>query len=315
MTERPPTASRRQRGVELNRVWDRVIPISLFLTFAMVSAQKLIVWATTGHLWVDLRIYRAAAAEALAGGNPWGVIVDGYYYAAPPTSLIPYVPAAFLPVDVATALYALVFGAAAVAAVRALGLPLWWVLFPPLFEAFIDLNSDVLVLALLLGGPALGGAAVICKVYGAVPLVLQRRWSALAWAGLLRSRSPFPGGSTYIEQRELVLGRLAEQAGSLSAWGTWLLIPTVIALAYLRGRGASWLVVPALWPSTQLHYSTIGTPAAKRSPLIAFLFCFTIPFLPPIAVILEAIRVAILGWWGRRRQDQPAAEPDPAPAT
>jgi hypothetical protein len=188
------------------------------------------------------------------------------------------------------------------------------VLFPPLFEAFIDLNSDVLVLALLLGGPALGGAAVICKVYGAVPLVLQRRWSALAWAGLF-ALVTLPWWITYIEQRELVLGRLAEQAGSLSAWGTWLLVPTVIALAYLRGRGASWLVVPALWPSTQLHYSTIGTPAAKRAPLIAFLFCFTIPFLPPIAVILEAIRVAILDWWGRRRRDQPAAETGPAPAT
>src|SRR5215204_6622950 len=112
MTERPSTASRRPRGVELDRVWERVIPISLFLTFAMVSAQKFIVWATTGHLWVDLRIYRAAAAEALAGGNPWGVIVDGYYYEAPPTSLLPYVPAAFLPVNVATAIYAVVFGAA-----------------------------------------------------------------------------------------------------------------------------------------------------------------------------------------------------------
>src|SRR5262245_43651077 len=152
MEKRPATAVRPPGGVDFDRVAQRVIPIALFLTFAMVSAQKLVTWATTGHLWVDLRIYRAAAAEALAGGNPWNVIVDGYYYAAPPTSLIPYVPATFMPVDVATAVYAVVFAAAAVAAVRALRLPLWWVLFPPLFEAVLDLNSDVLVLALLLGG-------------------------------------------------------------------------------------------------------------------------------------------------------------------
>jgi hypothetical protein len=310
----PATAARRPGGVDLERVFERVVPIALFLTFAMVSAQKLVTWATTGHLWVDLRIYRAAAAEALAGGNPWNVIVDGYYYAAPPTSLLPYVPATFMPVDVATAVYAVVFVVAALAAVRALRLPLWWVLFPPLFEAVIDLNSDVLVLALLLGGPALGGAAVICKVYAAVPLLLQRRWTALAWAAGFALLS-LPWWITFFEQRDVVLGRLAYQAGTLSAWGTWLLIPTVIALAYLRGRGASWLAVPALWPSTQLHYSTVGTPAAKRAPLIAFLFCFTIPLLPPLAVILEALRVWFLGWLARRRATRPVVETDAAPAT
>jgi hypothetical protein len=314
MKTRPPTAEPHLRGVDLDRVWERVIPISLFLTFAVVSAQKLVTWATTGHLWVDLRIYRAAAAEALAGGNPWNVIVDGYYYAAPPTSLIPYIPATFMPVDVATAVYAVVFAGAAVAAVRALRLPIWWVLFPPLFEAVIDLNSDVLVLALLLGGPVLGGAAVICKIYGAVPLLLQRRWTALAWAAAFALLS-LPWWPTFIEQRGVILDRLAYQAGTLSAWGTWLLIPTVIALAYLRGRGASWLAVPALWPSTQLHYSTVGTPAAKRIPLIAFLFCFTIPLLPPIAVILEALRVALLNWMARRRATHPNVETDAAAAT
>ena len=110
-----------------------------------------------------------------------------------------------------------------------------------------------------------------------------------------------------IEQRELVLGGSPTQAGNLSAVGTWLLVPTVIALAYLRGRGASWLVVPALWPSTQLHYSTIGTPAAKRSPLIAI----PVLFHDPIPAADRGHPRGDLGWRslvgaGRRHQDQPA---------
>ena len=109
-----------RRGIRLDYVLSRVTPIALCFTFVVVSADKFVVWAVTGHLGVDLRIYRAAAAAGLSGGNPWSVIVDGYYFAAPPTSLLPYVPAALMPVDVATVVYAVVFGAAAIAAVRAL---------------------------------------------------------------------------------------------------------------------------------------------------------------------------------------------------
>ncbi len=73
-----------------------------------------------------------------------------------------------------------------------------------------------------------------------------------------------------------------------------MMIPAVIALGVLRSRGAEWLVVPALWPFTQLHYSAIATPAARRSPFLAFLLSFGIPLLPPLAVIAEATRVIIL---------------------
>src|SRR5688500_10174865 len=85
--ENPP------RSIRLDWVLARVVPISLFLTFVVVSVDKLVVWVVSGNLAIDLRIYRAAAEAGLRGLNPWDVAVGGYYFAAPPPSLLPYVPA------------------------------------------------------------------------------------------------------------------------------------------------------------------------------------------------------------------------------
>jgi hypothetical protein len=90
-----------------------------------------------------------------------------------------------------------------------------------------------------------------------------------------------------------------------SAWGSWVAIPTVVALFVLRGRGASWLAVPALWPFTQLHYSCLAMPAARRSATLAFLLSFAIPLLPAVAVIIEAIRVTLIRVLVRDPIDQP----------
>jgi hypothetical protein len=295
--------------------WDfvasRALPGALFLTFLAVCVDKFVYWAATGQLAVDLRIYRAAAGEALRGGNPWAVFVDGYHFAAPPPSLIPYFPAALLPEDVATVAYALVFSIASILAVRALRLPIWWVLFPPLFESILDLNADVLVLALLLGGQRVGGAAVLAKVYAVIPLLLQGRWRGLAVGmGLVLLSAPW--WPTFFEQRETIVRNLANQAGSLSAWGTWLMVPTVVALSALGRRDAAWLAVPALWPSTQLHYATVALPAMRRRPLLAFLFCFAIPLLPAVAVIAEAVRVLLVDRVQARRSPEPDLSVPPA---
>ena len=291
-------------SVRLDRVWARVVQVALFLTFAAVSGQKFVAWATSGHLGVDLRVYRTAAEVALRGGNPWAVIVDGYYFAAPPPSLLPFIPAALMPEGIAHVVYAVGLTIAALFALRRLRLPFWWILFPPLFEGLIDLNLDVLLVPLLLGGPLAGGAAVVCKAYAVIPLLLQRRWRPIAWSVPLVLLS-LPWWLTYFENREAILTTLGAQAGSLSAWGTWLMIPTAVALAALRGRGSSWIAVPALWPSTQLHYSSIALPAMKQSPVLAFLFCFAIPLLPPIAVMAEAIRVGVSQRLRERRVHAP----------
>ena len=125
----------------------------LLVTFVMVTVARLINAARLETFAIDLRIYRAAADAALAGHDPWAVAVHGLTFAGPPPTLLAYMPAAVLPEAVAIALYAVVSVVAAVAVLRALHLPLWWLLFPPISESLIVLNADILVIALLVAAP------------------------------------------------------------------------------------------------------------------------------------------------------------------
>jgi hypothetical protein len=280
------------------------VPIGLALTFALVSGDKLLYWTSSGLLGADLRIYRLAAVAGLGGGNPWGDIGRDFQFAGPPPSLLPYLPAAFLPEDTAVLLYALGMVAGAAAVVRALGLPIWWLLFPPLFESLLSLSADALVLACVANAPAIAGASVAFKIYGAIPLLVQRRWRALVVAGLIVLLS-LPWWGHFLASRDAVANTLLTGTARLSAWGTWLMIPTVIALWVLRSRGAEWMIVPALWPATQLHYSTIALPAIARSPLMAFMLSFSVPLLPPLAVMAEAARVLVVNRFIVRKPLQP----------
>jgi hypothetical protein len=279
--DRPP-AARVRAAVSL---W------GLALVFVAITVERTISAYRLGYIAVDLRIYRAAAAAALQGGDPWRAGAEGLTFAAPPPALIPYLPAALVPEGVAIAVYGGLSVLAAVMAIRAVGLPLWWLLFPPLAECIVVLNSDVFVIALLLCARRWAFAAIVFKLYAAVPLLIQGRWAAIAIGGLVCAAS-LPLLPQFIADRELIGEALDVQAsGGLSAWGTWLMVPTIAALVILRHRGAEWLAVPALWPFTQLHYSVLGLPVAARSPLTAFLLCFSVLYLPPIAVIILATEV------------------------
>lgn len=261
----------------------------LALIFVMVTVERTMSAISLGFVAVDLRIYRTAAIAAWQGGDPWKVGAEGLTFAAPPPALIPYLPAGAIPEILAILVYGALSVAAAILAIRALHLPLWWLMFPPLAESIVVLNADVFVIALLLCGQRWAAASILFKVYAAVPLLLQRRWTAVLVGGLLCAVS-LPLLGTFIADRDLIAHALDEQSsGGLSAWSSWLMVPTIAALAILRGRGAEWLAVPALWPFTQLHYSVLALPAAARSPLTAFLLCFAVLYLPPIAVIILAI--------------------------
>jgi hypothetical protein len=164
-------------------------------------------------------------------------------------------------------------------------------LFPPISDSLIVLNPDVVVVGLLVALPRLAPAAVVLKVYAAVPLALTQRWRPLL-IGLLLSLLSVPWWPDFLAASPSIEGSLATQSfGGLSAWGTWLLIPTVLALVALWKRGAEWLAVPALWPYTQLHYAAIALPVAAKDPVVAFLLSFPVVFLAPIATIYYAVKV------------------------
>jgi hypothetical protein len=77
--------------------------------------------------------------------------------------------------------------------------------------------------------------------------------------------------------------------------------------------------VPAIWPASQLHYSTMALPV--MSPLLAVFLAVPLLRLPPQVIILEVVRRLIApyvtGYLDRhRRPAQPpgdsAAAPEPA---
>jgi hypothetical protein len=299
-------------GVFGRRSRARLVMTGLITTFAVVTVYRMINAAALGSFAVDLRIYRLAADAGIHGGDPWAASVIGFTFAGPPPSLLPYVPAAIVPEGVAIAIYGALSVGAAVLALRTLGLPLWWLLFPPISESLIVLNPDVIVIALLLAVPRLAPLAVLCKVYAAIPLAIAGRWIALAVGlGLCLLSAPF--WPAFFAHRDAIGAALVAQSyGGASAWGTWLLVPTVVALVWLRRRGAEWLAVPAVWPYTQLHYAALALPIAARDSVVAYLLAFPLPFVAPIATIYYAVRL-----WGHARlgdQRADATKTDPSPS-
>ena len=284
----------------------------LFVTFVMVTVARLINAARLETFAIDLRIYRAAADAALTGHDPWAVAVRGLTFAGPPPTLLAYMPAAVLPEGLAIGLYAAVTVVAAVAVLRALQLPLWWLLFPPVSESLIVLNPDILVIALLVAAPRFAALSIPLKVYAAVPLALSLRWRPLI-VGCALCLLSVPWWSDFLGAREAISASLAAQSyGGGSAWGTWLMLPAIAALAVLWRRGAEWLAVPAIWPYTQLHYSALALPVAAKNALVALLLCFAVWFAAPLATIVYAVWVLVQPRLAAYRLGVAKIEPSPS---
>lgn len=246
-------------------------------------------YVTHGFLFIDIAVYREAALTALAGGDPWQAQVGGLVFAAPPPTLLLYIPAALMPAEAATVIVMTAFVTAAVWAIRALGLPLWWVLFPPVFESLLVGNPDVLVLAGLVARGPFAGLAVVAKAYAVIPLALQRRWGALI-LGCAISALTTPWWPAFFDSLGEVGSSLEGQSRGFSAWGTWWMVPTVLALWVLRRKGAEWLVVPGLWPHTQIHYAAMSLPVVRHYPIAAAIVGLGIPLAPAIAIIVIALQ-------------------------
>jgi hypothetical protein len=263
------------------------------LWFVLWSAQRVLDLALHSGIGIDVRIYRNAAAVALAGGDPWTSSVLGFRFAAPPPSILAYVPLTFVPEPVAIVIAFAVLGLAGVAAIRTLRIPLWWLLFPPVIDSIVVGNLDVVVLAALVVGGRWAAIAPVLKIYGAVPLLLQGRWRPLVGAALLCLPSLL-WVSSFLDHRDELLGILVSQSGGgNSTWATAWLVPVAIALIVLRGRGSSWLTVPMLWPGTQIHYAALALPAVVGNVFLAA--AFAVPFPGPAAAAVVAYALWVFG--------------------
>ena len=153
----------------LKRYW-------LAVWFGVISAMRLQV-LITGRPGFDAELYLAATRAWLAGADPW-ITIESQRFAAPPPTLIPLAPIAILPETVGIALLIVLAVAGAVATIRLLRLPWWWILFPPFLDAAWNGNPQNLLVPLILVGA--GPIAAFLKIYALVPIALTLRWRALA---------------------------------------------------------------------------------------------------------------------------------------
>jgi hypothetical protein len=278
-----PLAERRPL-LAVRRAWIVLVRAALPLWFLAWSAGWLAFHVGSAAVGLDARIYAAAARAWLEGQNPWTATVLGVTYAAPPPTLVAFVPFGWLPDGVTAGVWVVGSIAAGLWMIRRLRLPWWWILFPPLSSGAMSGNPDVLVAALLVaGGPAADTAALLLKVYAAGPLLGERRWKSLAaGAGCLAASLLVLPWATYIAQFPTIAETLRVQSTGLSAWGSVpLMTLALISLGVLGWRRAGWFAVPAVWPSTQAHYATIAMPglAEFRSwPLAAAAALFALPY-------------------------------------
>jgi hypothetical protein len=244
----------------------------------------------------DGRLYRAAAAAWLSGGDPWQIQTNGVYFAAPPPSLLIMAPFVALPESLAVSILIAAGLAGSAWALRRLGMPLWWLAFPPLVDGVFNANPHVLILPIAVSGAA--WLAPIAKVYAAPVLMLRRQFRAIVLAGaVVVLTAPLLPWTTFVGELPWITELLRTQsAGGLSAVAAPILVlPAIAALRFVGRERAAWWLIPALWPSTQYYYASLALPAL--TPVAALVLCAQFPGVGAVALIVSSAEV----WWARRR--------------
>jgi len=299
--------------VGVRRAW----PILLLGWFAWQTYPRISYFVGRHFpLGIDARIYYRGVVAWLQGGNPWDATVvvgsSSYHYAGSPVTTVLLAPAALLSEDAFTGAWLILTWVAAAWILRRVNLPIWWLLFPPISEALFSANPQLIVLALILADRSwLAAVATALKVYAFIPLAGEGRWRAIGLAIAFNAATIViaPGlWARYIDLFWTISSRLEYESnqGFSAFYFPGLLALTVVALVLLAlrdRRAAGWLAVPAVWPSSQLHYSTMALPV--MSPLLAFFLAIPIGRLPPAIIIVEVGRrllaPTVTGYLDRRR--------------
>jgi hypothetical protein len=280
----------------------RVGSILLLLWFAWQTYARISFFVDRDFpVGLDATIYYRGVVAWLQGSNPWDASVSvggfAYHYAGTPVTTVIMAPAGVLSEEVFTGAWIVVTWVAAIWMLRRLGFPVWWLLFPPIAEALFSANPQLVVLALLVANrPVASAVATALKVYAFIPLLGEARWRQIAIAGAFNAATILIAPRLwldYLQQFGSISSRLEyESLQGLSAfYFPVLLVVTVLALLLLAlrdRRAAGWLAVPAVWPSSQFHYSTMALPV--MSPFLAVFLAVPMLREPPVVIILEVIR-------------------------
>jgi hypothetical protein len=240
----------------------------------------------------DARVYWLAAKAWVEGGDPWSVSLNGIPFAAPPPTLLAFVPFVSFPEWLVSAIWVVGSFGLALLAIRSLRLPLWWVCFWPIVDAAMNGNPDVAVLTtLVIARHRFAVVAPMLKIYALLPLVAERQWRAIAGFALVSMATVvFLPWAHWIAALPSISAAFERFADTTSVAGNpALVVVAVVALLALGIRRAGWLAVPVLWPWTQPHYMALSVPAL--SPMLAILWCMPSP--PPIGVLGSLVAAAV----------------------
>jgi uncharacterized protein YjeT (DUF2065 family) len=304
---------------------DRALPFwfaawSLILVVRLVTDGRIVSFDVVGF---DFQLYRHAAADALAGGDPWAASEtlrgSEFHFAALPTAVLLFLPFALVPPAAGFVIYTVVSVGVLAIGLRRIRAPLWWLLFAPTVMTILVGNPSTAVLAfLLVGGPAGRAIAAALKIYAVVPMVARREGRALAAVVVVVGASILVAPelwSSYVTQAGTISDRLLREAqGGLSASG--LLGPelrpaylSVEAFARISGlviavtsvalilvvavrdvAAAGWLTVPLLWPASEVHYATFAIPIARR--LSTWILAIPLPLTYLLGLVILAYEIA-----------------------
>ena len=283
---------RRLRALDARRVWDALLILAFVPGAAYWTVLVLIYPIGLGS---HANIYTDAAAAWLRGADPWLVGPPTAIFAGPPPMLLPFVPFISLPVDVTRMTWFVLDLAVAAWVIRRLGMPAYWLAFPPLFSAIVLGHIEVLVLAGLVVGGLLSGLVAVVKPYAVFPLIAERRWAALALAGFVVAATvPFLPWARFFQELQAISANLARQDTGDSVFGQPLLmIIAVGALLAIGPRQALWLAVPVLWPHAQGIYKTMTIPVL--TPVVALFWALPFPGSTLIGVVALAILLRVEG--------------------
>ncbi|HEV8698078.1 MAG TPA: hypothetical protein VGQ89_10340 [Candidatus Limnocylindrales bacterium] len=245
-----------------------------------------------GNVGFDARLYLAATRAWLTGSEPW-ISIQQQQFAAPPPSLLPLVPFAWLPEDVGAAVLMAVAVVGVIATVRLLHLPWWWLFFPPFLDAAFNGNPQAVLVPLILVGA--GSIAAFLKIYALVPIILGLRWRSLlvTVAALVLTAPILPWASYLAHASEISASLVRQTGGGMSATVIPWSIPIAALLLVLCGRErAAWMAVPVIWPSTQFYYSTLAVPALGGMSIAAAIMAVPVQGAPVIAA-------GVMAWQAR----------------
>lgn len=268
-------------------VWHR-LAVALVFGVSNVPALSYYMYPGTDRLWLDAHIYYRATQSWLAGENAWASTWLGVPFAAPPPVLLLNVPLMSLGETTAVIFWVIVNLVAVTTLLRRFGLPLWWLMFPPIVEGFLAASPDLALAGLVLVGG--GGLAALAKPYSIPALLAADRWRAVAFAFVIGVATiPLLPWQQFLDSRAIVEAAFAEHGVPVSAFGDPILMLAVgVALAILGWRRGLALTTPGLL-AQQPHYLVFSLDTIASSRVLTMACAIPGPQFAALGIIVHTI--------------------------